>query len=63
MIYYPVPLHFHEPYSNLAAKGSLPVTERISGDLNLPVHPHLSEDQVRFAAESIRELTSTKAMA
>jgi len=56
MIYYPVPIHFHSPYAHLAERGSLPVTERVSGScLSLPIHPHLSDAQVRFAAESIRE--------
>ncbi len=55
MIYYPVPIHFHSPYAHLAARGSLPVTESVSGScLSLPIHPHLSDEQVRFAAETIR---------
>lgn len=56
MIYYPVPLHFHAPYAFIAERGSLPVTERISAEvLSLPIHPHLSDEQVRWAAEQIRE--------
>lgn len=57
MIYYPVPLHFHEPYRVFGkGEGSLPETERAAYEiLNLPIHPHLSEDQVRHAAESIRD--------
>lgn len=59
MIYYPVPIHFHSPYSHLAQRGSLPVTERVSLEcLSLPIHQHLSADQVRFAAEAIREFVS-----
>ena len=56
MIYYPVPLHFHAPYRQLAERGSLPITERISDQiLSLPIHPHLADDQVRFAAAQIAE--------
>lgn len=56
MIYYPVPLHFHVPYSGLAQRGSLPVTERVSNRvLSLPIHQHLTAEQVRWAAECIRE--------
>lgn len=57
MIYYPVPLHFHEPYRHLAnGPGSLPTTEQVSNEcLSLPIHQHLSDEQVRFAAEGIRE--------
>ncbi|MCC7433281.1 MAG: DegT/DnrJ/EryC1/StrS aminotransferase family protein [Methanoregulaceae archaeon] len=55
MIYYPVPIHFHAPYQHLAERGSLPVTERVSSRvLSLPIHPHLSDEQVRHAAETIR---------
>jgi len=55
MIYYPVPLHFHAPYSYIAERGSLPVTESVSEEvLSLPIHPHLKDEQVRWAAEQIR---------
>lgn len=56
MIYYPVPLHFHAPYKHLAdGEGSLPVTERVSNEcLSLPIHQHLSDEQVLHAAESIK---------
>lgn len=65
MIYYPVPLHFHEPYRRFGnGEGSLPETERASREiLNLPIHPHLSEEQVRYAAEAIREFATSKANA
>jgi dTDP-4-amino-4,6-dideoxygalactose transaminase len=59
MIYYPVPIHFHTPYSHLAPRGSLPVTEVVSNRcLSLPIHPHLNDEQVRFAAETIRSFWS-----
>ena len=55
MIYYPVPLHFHTPYERFGkGHGSLPETERVSREiLNLPIHPHLSDDQAHWVAESI----------
>jgi dTDP-4-amino-4,6-dideoxygalactose transaminase len=55
MIYYPVPIHFHEPYKAFGhGAGSLPETELAAKEiLNLPIHPHLSDAQVRHAAESI----------
>jgi len=63
MIYYPVPLHFHKPYKKLAEAGSLPVTERIAEQiLSLPIHQHLSEEQVRYAAQSVSEFSNTKAL-
>ncbi len=65
MIYYPVPLHFHEPYKGLAeGPGSLPVTERVCEEiLSLPIHPHLTDDQVRYVAESVREFAGAPAPA
>jgi dTDP-4-amino-4,6-dideoxygalactose transaminase len=56
MIYYPVPLHYHTPYAQYGqGEGSLPETERVSREiLNLPIHPHLSDEQVEHVAESIR---------
>ncbi|MBI5707564.1 MAG: DegT/DnrJ/EryC1/StrS family aminotransferase [Armatimonadetes bacterium] len=57
MIYYPVPLHFHEPYRHLASgEGSLPVTEQLCREiLSLPIHQHLSEEQVLWAAQKVKE--------
>jgi dTDP-4-amino-4,6-dideoxygalactose transaminase len=56
MIYYPVPLHFHSPYAKFGhGEGSLPITERICREvLNLPIHPHLSDEQVEHVAEAVR---------
>lgn len=63
MIYYPVPLHFHEPYRRFGrGEGSLPETERAALEiLNLPTHQHLSHEQARYAASTIREFASNKA--
>ena len=62
MIYYPVPLHFHEPYARFAdGRGSLPITEQVSREvLSLPIHPHLSSEQVQFAASAVREFSSSR---
>jgi dTDP-4-amino-4,6-dideoxygalactose transaminase len=52
MIYYPVPLHHHEPYAAYAA--DLPETERACREiLNLPVHPHLPLEAAEWVAESV----------
>ncbi len=65
MIYYPVPLHFHGPYKHLATgPGSLPETESAALEvLSLPIHPHLGDDQVRHAANSILEFASRRVSA
>lgn len=59
MIYYPVPLHYHEPYKFLGfAPGSLPETERAALEvLSLPIHQHLTDEQVDFVVQSIREFS------
>ncbi|MFQ3586471.1 MAG: DegT/DnrJ/EryC1/StrS family aminotransferase [Fimbriimonadaceae bacterium] len=65
MIYYPVPLHFHEPYAGLAdGPGSLPETEAASREcLSLPIHPHLSEEQVAWVAKCVREFAESSLVA
>jgi len=61
MIYYPVPIHYHEPYSHLGfGKGDLPVTERVCKTcLSIPIHQNLSDEQVRHVAQSILEFSKT----
>lgn len=57
MIYYPVPIHFHEPYKRYGSgPSSLPESERAAHEiLSLPIQPHLSVDQVAHAAMSVAE--------
>jgi len=57
MIYYPVPIHHHSPYLNcLIGPTGLSNSDQGSREiLNLPVHPHLSDDKVQFVTESIAE--------
>ncbi|MEP0765493.1 MAG: DegT/DnrJ/EryC1/StrS family aminotransferase [Fimbriimonadia bacterium] len=56
-IYYPAGLHLQEAYASYGHReGDFPLTEQSCREvLSLPVHAHLSEDQVRFAAESIAQ--------
>lgn len=56
-IYYPVPIHLHSPYAMYGhGEGSLPVTEEACKTcLSLPIHPHLSDEQVAWAAKCVRE--------
>lgn len=65
MIYYPVPLHFHEPYKRFGqGPGSLPETERACHEiLNLPVHQHMNDDQARWVAQCLGEFAKTAARA
>lgn len=57
-IFYPVPLHLHEPYRGYGSgEGSLPVTEKVSREcLSLPVHQHMTDEEVQFVAHTIKTL-------
>lgn len=59
-VYYPLSLHLQPAYAALGyTEGDLPESERATQEvLSLPVHPHLSEDQVLYAAESVRTFFS-----
>lgn len=56
-IYYPVPLHVQECFKYLEGKpGDCPVSERACEEvLALPIYPELSEEQIRFVAEKIKD--------
>jgi dTDP-4-amino-4,6-dideoxygalactose transaminase len=55
-IHYPTPSHLLECYRPLGCReGDLPVTERVAREvLSLPVYPEMTEDQLRFVAETVR---------
>lgn len=54
-IHYPTPIHLQPAANYLGYKvGDLPVTESCAKRiLSLPIHQHLSEQQIRFVAEKI----------
>lgn len=56
-IYYPIPLHLQECYKELGYKtGDFPVSEQACREvLALPVYPELSEEHVRYVAQSVLE--------
>lgn len=55
LIHYPVPIHLQPAYRDgLLAPGGLPQTEQICGEiLSLPIHPHLTIDQVNRVGNAI----------
>ena len=56
-VYYPVPLHLQKVYKNLGYKeGDMPVSEYLSHrTFAIPVYPELTEEEVNYIVESIRE--------
>jgi dTDP-4-amino-4,6-dideoxygalactose transaminase len=55
-IHYPLPAHLQPVYQGLAAPGSLPVTERLAGQvLSLPIYPELTDAEVDAVAAAVRE--------
>ncbi len=55
MIHYPVPPHLSEAYRDAGyGHGSFPIAERMAADeLSLPLHPHLTEEQVEEIIGSV----------
>jgi dTDP-4-amino-4,6-dideoxygalactose transaminase len=57
-VHYPLPAHLQPVYADLAlaAPGSLPVTERLAGEvLSLPIYPELTDAEVDAVAAAVRE--------
>lgn len=56
-VYYPLPLHLQECFSDLAYKpGAFPQSEKAAAEtIALPVYPELTESQARFVVDTIAE--------
>jgi dTDP-4-amino-4,6-dideoxygalactose transaminase len=55
-VFYGLSLHLQEAYAHLGYQsGDLPVSERVTSEaISLPIHSHLSQDQVIYVAENVR---------
>ena len=56
-IHYPVPLHLQPAYKHLNMnEGRFPTAEKVSQEiLSLPIYPELSEEQIRYVVNKIKE--------
>jgi dTDP-4-amino-4,6-dideoxygalactose transaminase len=57
LIHYPIPPHLQKAYSNLGfSKGDFPIAEEIADTcLSLPIWPGMTEEQVIFISNSIKQ--------
>jgi len=57
-IFYPKPLHLHPHFKKFGyKKGDFPIAEKLSEEcLSLPVHPLVSEKDIRFIIKTIKEI-------
>lgn len=60
-IHYPIPLHLQEAYSWMGHKpGDFPVAEATASQfVSLPIYPELTEKQIEYVAECVREYMNT----
>jgi len=58
MIHYPVPPHLSAAYADLSyCPGAFPTTECLANQvLSVPMHPHLTEEQVGAVIQGVREV-------
>ena len=61
VIHYPIPPHLQEAYSDLNyKKGDFPIAEKIAETcLSLPIYSGLTQDDVRFVGNTIKDFFST----
>jgi dTDP-4-amino-4,6-dideoxygalactose transaminase len=57
-VYYPLPLHLQPCFAYLGHKeGAFPESERACREvLALPIYPELSEEEVRYVAQQLRDI-------
>ena len=62
-LHYPIPIHLQQAYSDLGhGKGDFPVAEsQAKAVLSLPMHPELTEDEIRQVADEVRAVALTHA--
>ncbi len=63
-VHYPIPVHLQEAYRGLGyEKGAFPVTEKTADEfISLPMFPELTDAQIAFVAEMLRESILVEAL-
>jgi dTDP-4-amino-4,6-dideoxygalactose transaminase len=61
-LHYPLPLHLQKAYARLGyPEGAFPVTENLAGRLlSLPMYPELTEDQIEYVADCVKEFMASR---
>jgi dTDP-4-amino-4,6-dideoxygalactose transaminase len=61
-IHYPIPIHLQPAYRSLGySRGAFPVTETLAEQiLSLPMYPEMTQDQLVYVAENMREFLSAQ---
>lgn len=56
-VHYPIPLHLQPAYKNLGHnKGDFPVAEKLANEiLSLPLYPEMTEEQINYVSNKIKE--------
>jgi dTDP-4-amino-4,6-dideoxygalactose transaminase len=56
-VYYPVTMHLQDCFRDLGyKKGAFPVSERAAGEvLSLPIYPELTDDQLAYVVETVKD--------
>ena len=56
-IHYPIPLHLQVAFKDIGKdKGSFPIAEKVAeGIISLPIHPHITEEEIDFISDKIKE--------
>jgi dTDP-4-amino-4,6-dideoxygalactose transaminase len=61
LIHYPFPVHKQKAYLELGLVGTLPITEKVCGEiLSLPIHPWLTEPEVEEIAHICKKAKTDK---